>query len=315
MFQPRSATARHAIDSIDKVNNKVDDVSVDNFIGTSGVYTSSSSKSPFLSKFSDDFGSEIWIEPSGRQDEKTSSFDLSPQKSQIPRNQDENQISEKGGTEPEVSKTSFTRSVHQRKLLRRQKEGGGGGETDQGWENSFRPRQKQDLSSEKWTHSDNAEEDPLLSSSYVGSHDFLASRLVRPERSVDTNDAVSDDPGQANPAAIPYNHLPLHSARNDQSDEKCSGRDCVNSLNSEDRERSAKPFRSANSDHRGSSWTPDAITENGDAGDSRDKEDDNLLVTPNPTAQRKRLKVIQSALKLQNSIKTFQFDKDLFTVF
>ena len=310
MFQPRSATARHAIDSIDKVNNKVDDVSVDNFIGTSGVYTSSSSKSPFPSKFSDDFGREKWIEPSGRQDE-TSSFDLSPKESEIPRNQDENQILEKGGTEPEVSKTSFTRSVHQRKLLRMQREGGG--ETDHGWENSFRPRQKQDLSSEKWTYSDNAEEDPLLSSSYTGSQDFLARRLVRPERSV-YND-VSDDPGQANPAAIPYDHLPLHLARNDQSDEKCSGRDCVNSLNSEDRERSAKPFRSANSDHRGSSWAADAITENGDAGDSRDKEDDNLLVTPNPTAERKRLKVIQSALKLQNSIKTFQFDKDLFTVF
>ena len=311
MFQPRSATARHAIDSIDKVNNKVDDESFDNFIGTAGVYTSPPGKSSFLSKFSDDFAREKWIDSSGRQEE-TSSFDLSPRISQNPRNResDENQISEKDRTEPEVSKTSFTRSVHQRKILRMLREGGG--ETDQGWENSFRPRQEGRLVSEKWTPSDNTEEGALLSSSYVSSHDFLAERLGRPERSIDSDD--SDDGGQANTAAIPYNnHLPLHLARNDHSDEKCSG--CVNSLNSEGGERSAKPFRSANSDHRGASWTGDAITENEDAGDSRDKEDDYLLVTQNPTAERKRLKVIQSARKLQNSIKTFQLDKDLFTVF
>ena len=312
MFQPRSATARHAIDSIDKVNNKVDDESFDNFIGTSGVYTSSPSKSSYLSKFSDDFAREKWIDSTGRQEE-TSSFDLSPRISQNPRNResDENQISEKDRTEPEVSKTSFTRSVHQRKILRMLREGGGG-PTDQGWENSFRPRQEGRLASEKWTPSDNTEEDALLPSSYVSSHDFLAERLGRQERSID-NDVSDDGGGQANTAAIAYNHLPLHLARNDQSDEKCSG--CVNSLNSEGRERSAKPFRSANSDHRGSSWTGDAITENEDAGDSRDKEDDYLLVTENPTAERKRLKVIQSARKLQNSIKTFQLDKDLFTVF
>ena len=304
---------------MDKVNNKVDDVSVDNFLGTSGVYTSPSGlrESSLLSKFSDDFSaSEKWIDSREGRQEATSSFDLSARKSQNPRNRESaDEISEKDRTEPgpEVSKTSFTRSVHQRKILRMLREAEGGA-TDQGWENSFRPRQEERLASEKWTSpSDNTEEQDAssVSSSHVSSHDFLAERLgARPERSID-NDHVSDE--EDGQASIPYNHLPLHLARNDQSDEKCNGRDCVNSLNSDGRElESAKPFRrSSNSDHRG------VIENNEDAaGDKdRDKEDDSLLVTPNPTAERRRLKVIQSARKLQNSIKTFKLDKDLFTVF
>ena len=91
LFQPRSAV-RHPLDSIDKVNSKIDDVSIDNFIETSGFSTSSSSESSFLSKFSDDFEQEKWIDSSWLQKEM-SSFDLSPQKSHIPRNRetDENQ--------------------------------------------------------------------------------------------------------------------------------------------------------------------------------------------------------------------------------
>ena len=289
MFQPRSATARYAIDSIVKVNDKVDGGVSDNSIGTAGEYTASSSKSSFLSKFSDDSGREKWIDSSGRQ-EATSSFDLSPQKSQIPRIQesDENQISEKDGMEPEVSKTSFTRSVHRRKMLRMLRDRSR--ESDQIWENSFIPRQKQGLVSEKWTQRENTEEDSMLLSSFVNSHDFLAERLARPARSIDND--VSDDPNQAHPAVIPYNFLPLHMGRNDQVDEKCIGRDCGNSVNSKGRERSAKPFRRASSDHshRGSSWTDDAVTDNRDVGDSRDNEIEKISTTQNPI-ERKKLKV------------------------
>ena len=281
---------RHPLDSIDKVNSKIDDVSIDNFIETSGLSTSSSSESSFLSKFSDDFEQEKWIDSNWLQKEM-SSFDLSPQKSHIPRNRetDENQ---------EVSRTTFTRTVQQRKMLRKLREGGG--ETDQAdRRNSFRlsreSRQHRDLAGEKWTQSDNTEEESLLSLSSVSSQDSLAERLVRAERSIGSEGGGGgEEPGQADLGA-PYNHLPLHFPH-DQSDEKCSDRNCVNSPSSRGRESSAKPFLSANSDHRGS-WGGGDSTENGDAGDNRDKADDNLLVTPNSAAERKRLKVIQSALK------------------
>ena len=319
MFQPR--TVQHPLDIIDKVNNDEKDEST-----KEKIQPATEAEISHSTKSSDDIEPKPngWLDLSelgimdrvSRYDTSQNSFVLEKETISDSTEQEEEQRKRKGVLDPgrfrediilQMSGT-FTRSVYQRKLLRKLwNEGRAEGEeviTEIDAENAL--RQASDRlgpeESETWTVSDSGEDkgqeqkdrqEYILQDSLASFHDDITTRIHRNSVIIDSDlehkDVSSNDR---------HAEADLH-FQNDKID-KCIDKNCGNPLN----RASAKAYQSANSkledinpqspagvlDHPKELAAVEVISDT----DNEKK----TLIEDSSTGERKRLKVIQNASNL-----------------